>query len=313
MNSAAKDLTVGFAGLGLMGQPMASRLLSVGHPLMVWNRSVEKASELLAQGARWAETPAELAAEADVVILMLADGPTVTELLFGQGMADAMRTDTIVIDMSSISPGLARDHCRRLAKLGVHHLDAPVSGGTRGAAEGTLAIMVGGDAVAFDAARPVLDVMGRPTLIGPSGTGQVAKLANQAIVAVTIGAVAEALVLAAAGGADPAQVKEALSGGFADSMILKQHGQRMLDRNWVPGGPTRMQVKDLRTIVATAAELGLNLPLANCTAGLFESMMASGLGEYDHSALLLQIEKINPGKNGEYNPNHPTQVGIGLE
>jgi 2-hydroxy-3-oxopropionate reductase len=286
---------IAFIGTGLMGGSMATRLIDAGYPLTVWNRTPEKTCDLVARGARAAATPAAAAPAADVVIMMLFDGAIVSEILFENETVGAIRPGAIVIDMSSIPPALAREHSSRLAAHGIYHLDAPVSGGTRGAREGTLAIMVGGTPHAYESARPVLEAMGRPTLIGPSGSGQLAKLANQAIVAVTIGAVAEALVLAAAGGADPVKVRQALSGGFADSVILEQHGQRMLDRAWVPGGMIRTQVKDLRTLVAVASELNLQLPLSSRVTELFESSVTAGLGRCDHSALLLEIERRNPG------------------
>lgn len=293
--SGESRFRVAFIGLGKMGEPMAGRLLDAGLSLAVWNRSADKAKALGARGARVAASPAEAAAGAQFVIVMLSDGPAVTEVLFGKDLAAALNPGAVVIDMSSIPPPLAREHAKRLAGLGVRHLDAPVSGGTRGAADGSLAIMAGGSPEVFEAARPVLGILGRPTLIGPSGSGQLSKLANQTIVAGTIGAVAEALLLAAAGGADPAKVREALSGGFADSTILKQHGQRMLDRAWLPGGRTRTQVKDLRTILEAAASMGLELPITARVTELFESSLAAGFGEYDHSALLLELERRNPG------------------
>jgi 2-hydroxy-3-oxopropionate reductase len=295
MTTDGPKQSVAFIGIGLMGRPMAMRLLSAGYPLTVWNRTAEKTQHFAVRGARAAHTPADAASGADVVITMLADGAAVTEVLSEQRFANAIRTDSIVVDMSSIPPALARDHASQLSAHGVHHLDAPVSGGTRGAAEGTLAIMVGGARDVYEPVRPILEVLGRPTLVGPSGSGQLAKLANQAIVAVTIGAVAEGLLLAAAGGADPDKVRDALSGGFADSMILKQHGQRMMDRAWIPGGPMRTQLKDLRTILAVASQLDLRLPLSSQVTELFESGVKAGFGEFDHSALLLEIERRNPG------------------
>jgi 2-hydroxy-3-oxopropionate reductase len=287
--------TIAFFGIGLMGGPMASRLLSAGYRLEVWNRTPGKIQNLLARGAHAAEDPATAASGADVVVTMLSNGPAVTELLFENQIVASMQPGTTLIDMSSIPPALARDHSRQLDARGIHHLDAPVSGGTKGAADGTLAIMVGGRQSAYDAAQPLLEAMGRPTLVGPSGSGQLSKLANQVIVAITIGAVAEALMLAAAGGADPAKVRQALEGGFADSVILRQHGSRMLERAWAPGGLMQTQVKDLRTILAVATELDLQLPLAAEVAGLFEASINAGLAGYDHSALLLEIERRNPG------------------
>jgi 2-hydroxy-3-oxopropionate reductase len=291
----AERSSIAFIGTGLMGAPMAARLLSSGHRVRVWNRNADKARPLLSQGAVLADSPAAAVSEADIVITMLTNGPAVSEVLFDRGVASALKPGAILIDMSSIPPALARAHSKALATRAVHHLDAPVSGGTRGAGEGTLAIMVGGSPEVFESARTVLAAMGRPTLVGPTGCGQLSKLANQVIVAVTIGAVAEALTLAAAAGADPARIREALSGGLADSMILELHGQRMLDRAWVPGGLMTTQVKDLRTILSVAHELRLELPLCGHVAELFESAVEAGFGNCDHSALLLEIERRNPG------------------
>ena len=283
-----------FLGLGRMGAPMASRLLAAGHSLTVWNRSREKARPLVEQGAREAGSPREAGSNADLAILMLADGSAVSEVLCAQGLAEVMRPGSIVVDMSSIPPAVASAHADQLAERGVHYLDAPVSGGTKGAREGTLAIMVGGSAAVLDLARPSLEVLGRPILIGRNGCGQLAKLATQVIVAATIGAVAEALFLAAAGGADPAKVREALTGVFADGMILKLHGERMLSRTWTAGASIHTQVKDLRTALEVASSLGLQLPLSSKMTELFESGVKSGFGDYDHSALLLELERMNP-------------------
>jgi 2-hydroxy-3-oxopropionate reductase len=286
--------TVAFLGIGNMGAPMSSRLFGAGYPVTVWNRSPQRTSTLESHGVRRTGSPVEAVSGADLTILMLADGPAVSEVLFGGKVADQIRPGSIVIDMSSIPPALASEHAVWLATRGVHHLDAPVSGGTQGAAEGTLAIMVGGPPPVFETARPLLEVLGRPTLIGRSGSGQLAKLANQAIVAATIGAVAEALLLASAGGADPAKVREALTGGFADSVILRLHGERMLNRAWIPGGRMRTQVKDLRALLEFAASLNLTLPLSRKIAELFEATLEAGFGDYDHSALLLELERLNP-------------------
>jgi 2-hydroxy-3-oxopropionate reductase len=288
-----------------MGAPMAMRLLSAGYAVTVWNRTPEKAEALAPLGATVATNLAEVASVGDVVITMLADGPAVSNVLFSVDVIEKLRAGTIVVDMSSVPPALARSHACHLLAREVYHLDSPVSGGTSGASDGTLAIMVGGAAGAYEAVRPILRAMGRPTWVGPSGSGQLAKLANQTIVAVTIAAVAEALLFTSAGGADPSKVKEALKGGFADSTILSLHGQRMIDRAWVPGGPTRLQVKDLRTLLEVAGELGVVLPIAAHVATLFEDNMEAGLGEYDHSALLLAIERCSPGARLS---NKPDQV-----
>jgi 2-hydroxy-3-oxopropionate reductase len=296
VTSESAKPAVGFIGLGKMGVPMASRLLGAGYPVTVWNRTAQKMRELVTQGANPAALPSEAVSKVQVAILMLADGPSVSQVLFERGLADALRPGSIVVDMSSISPLLAGEHAAELAKRSVHHLDAPVSGGVKGAAEGSLAIMVGGEAGDFEAVQPILTKLERPTLVGPSGCGQLVKLANQAIVASTICAVAEALLLVSAASADPVKVREALLGGFADSAILKIHGGRMLEREWTPGGLLRTQVKDLRTLMDVAGRLGLNLPASSKVAELFESGMNAGFGDHDHSALLLELERINCGR-----------------
>lgn len=288
--------SVAVLGIGLMGTHMAARLMAAGFPLTVWNRSAGKTDALAAKGARVAATAAEAVLGADVVITMLFDGAAVTKVLIDSGAIANIKSGALVIDMSSITPAVARDHAAKLAAKNVAYLDAPVSGGTKGAEAGTLAIMAGGNLATFERARPIFEAMGRPTLVGPTGTGQIAKLANQSIVAVTIGAVAEALLLAANAGADPAKVREALSGGFADSPIMKQHGQRMLDRTWLPGAQVKMHVKDLRAILSAADSAGLELPIAETVAALFEDLAAAGYEKCDHSALLLELERLNPGK-----------------
>jgi 2-hydroxy-3-oxopropionate reductase len=287
---------IAFIGTGIMGSRMAARLLAAKYPVRAWNRSIEKTQPLEEQGARVALTPSEAARGADVVITMLSDGASVAEVLFDKGIAEAMNPGAVVIDMSSIPPPTAREHHGRLKARGVGHIDAPVSGGPTGAEKGTLAIMAGGDEDVFARVETALKQMGRPVLVGPAGSGQLAKLCNQVIVAVTVGAVSEALLLAAAGGADPAKVREALTGGYADSLILKLHGQRMLDRDFRPGGPSRLQLKDLRTILAAAKEAGLTLPLASRMTETFTALVDRGGGQYDHSAALLELERLNAPK-----------------
>ncbi|WP_081718469.1 NAD(P)-dependent oxidoreductase [Lutibaculum baratangense] len=295
---------VAVLGIGLMGAPMARRLLAAGHEVTVWNRTRAKAEALAAEGARVADTPAEAVRGAAIVVTMLENGPIVGEVLFQQGAAEALDRDAIVVDMSSIQPSMARDHAKRLGELGARHLDAPVSGGTVGAEQGTLAIMVGGDAADVEKVRPVLEAMGRVTHVGPSGAGQLVKLANQTIVAVNIGAVAEALLLAAAGGADPAAARAAMRGGFADSRILEVHGQRMLDRDFAPRGMVRMHFKDLNTIVAEAEAIGLDLPLAAQMRDRFQRMVDElELAEADHSAVLLELEDRNKPHRGGTGPD----------
>lgn len=284
--------SVALLGIGLMGAPMARRLLGAGFDLTVWSRTRAKAEALGGEGARVAGEAAEAVAGADFVVTMLSDGPAVTDVLFGEaGIEAALKPGAILIDMSSIPPATARDHAARLGEKGVAHLDGPVSGGTRGAAAGTLAIMVGGDEAAFESAAPVFAALGRAIRVGPAGAGQLAKLANQVIVGVTIGAVSEALLLAAAGGADPAAVRQAIRGGFAESRVLEEHGRRMIERDFAPGGMVSTQVKDLDTALAAASEAGVTLPLTQDARDRFAILRdAMDGGALDHSALLLQLE-----------------------
>jgi 2-hydroxy-3-oxopropionate reductase len=270
---------------------MARRLLGAGFPLTVWNRSSEKTEPLKAAGAKVAPSAASAAADADFAITMLDNGQVVTEVLFGQGAADALKEGAVLIDMSSIPPSVARDHAARLVAAGRHHLDAPVSGGTVGAEAGTLAIMAGGPEEVFRRALPVFAPMGRAIRVGPSGAGQISKLANQTIVGITIGAVAEALLLAEKGGADPAAVREAIRGGFAESRILEVHGKRMVDREFIPGAKSTTQIKDLETILATAREIGFEMPLSREVYSRYLDLRdrLKG-GELDHAALFLQLE-----------------------
>lgn len=299
---------VAFLGIGLMGSRMACNLLAAGHPLTAWNRDKSKADSLIAQGAIVADRAAAAVRGASTVIIMLANGPAVDSVLFGsEGAAAGMVAGTLVIDMSSAPPELARAHAKQFGARGIDYLDAPVSGGTVGAEQATLAIMAGGTPVAFERAAPIFAALGRATLVGPAGSGQLAKLANQAIVAVTIGAVAEALLLAAAGGADPAAVRHAIMGGFADSRVLALHGNRMILRDFIPGGPADHQVKDCATIVATAKAAGLTLPFAETALALFRDLVAHGGARYDHSALILELERRNaPARVGSAPNRLPT-------
>ena len=285
--------SIAFLGTGLMGAPMCQNLLSAGLPLTVWNRSLAKAEPLAKRGAVVADSPQSAAADADVVITMLSDGPAVWTVMFEQGAADAIREGVTHIDMSSIGADEAIEHAKRHAERGVRYLDSPVSGGTRGASAGELAIMAGGDAETFAAMQPVFAALGQATHVGPNGCGQLAKLANQIIVAITIGAVSEALILAGGGGADRAKVREALQGGFASSRILTEHGQRMVDRAFEPGGPAKFQLKDLHNALSAADRLELELPITKLLHGLFDAMVQSGKGDMDHSGLLTHLEALN--------------------
>jgi 2-hydroxy-3-oxopropionate reductase len=290
--SAASGATA-FLGIGLMGGPQARNVLRAGHRLVAWNRSREKAEALTPLGARVAGSPGEAVRDADIVIVMLENGPIVESVLFAQGTAEAIKPGAIVVDMSSIKPAEAQDHARRLAGRGVEHIDAPVSGGTVGADQGTLAIMAGGDEAVFARVEPVLRSMGRPVHVGPHGAGQLAKLANQIIVGVTIGAVGEALMLAQRGGADPAKVREALRGGFAESRVLELHGERMIERDFATRGRSATHLKDIDNGLDAAKRLGLTeVPYAEITADLFRGLLANA-GDLDHSGLLVELERRN--------------------
>ena len=281
---------VAFLGIGLMGAPMARNLCAAGYQLSVWNRTAEKARALIADGARVTDTAHDAVEEADIIISMLSDGMATQALLFEDGAAAAMKKGALVIDMSSSKASEAKDIARRLAEQNVAYLDAPVSGGTKGAEAASLAIMVGGDKAFFDKALPVLQVMGRPTLVGGTGAGQMAKLANQAIVGVSIGIVAEAMLFLEKGGADPAAVREALRGGFADSTILQQHGERMTTGNFTPGGTARTQEKDMANILYEAEKLGLKLPLTQILRDRYQTLIETlDGGDKDHSALYLEL------------------------
>ena len=284
---------IAFLGTGLMGAPMCQNLLSADLPLTVWNRSQAKTEPLAKRGAEIADSPQSAVSDADVVITMLTDGTAVADIMFNQGVAEAIRESATRIDMSSIGADEAIEHAKRHAERGVRYLDSPVSGGTRGASAGELAIMAGGDAETFAAMQPVFAALGQATHVGPNGCGQLAKLANQVIVAITIGAVSEALILAGGGGADRAKVREALQGGFASSRILTEHGQRMVNRAFEPGGPAKFQLKDLRNALSAAERLGLDLPITKLLHKLFDAMVQSGKGDMDHSGLLTHLEALN--------------------
>ncbi len=287
-------MRIAWLGTGLMGQPMASRLAAAGHELILWNRTREKARALADRiGAQVADTPARAVGHAEVVCTMLENGPVVEQVLVEGGVLDAVAEGTLLADMSSIEPARARRLHSLALESGGRFVDAPVSGGTVGAEAGRLSIMAGGLKADVEALEPVWRCLGKMTYIGPPGSGQLAKLANQAIVAITIGAVSEALLLAAEGGADPAAVREALMGGFASSRILDLHGQRMLTRNFEPGAPARIQLKDMHMILDEARQQGLTLPLSARVLELYRELVADGRGEVDHSGLLLALEHLN--------------------
>ncbi len=291
---------VGFVGLGVMGRPMAANLIRGGHALFLHTRSGVPA-DLTAAGGTACANATEVARRAEVVITMVPDTPDVEQVLFGPaGVAQGLSAGKLVVDMSSISPTATVRFAERIRQLGCEYLDAPVSGGAIGARDGTLSIMAGGSDEAFARARPLLALLGKNiTLVGATGAGQTCKVANQIIVALTIEAVAEALVFASRAGADPAKVRQALMGGFASSRILEVHGERMLKRTFEPGFRIQLHQKDLGLALGSARELGMSLPATALAQELFNACAARGGGGSDHSALVRAIETLADHALGE--------------
>lgn len=283
---------IAFLGIGLMGKPMAIRLLQAGYPLIAWNRTHGKAQAIVEFGARIAANPADAAQQADIVITMLEGGPAVADVICQA--IPGLRPGSLVIDMSSTRQSEARDMHARLVAHGVDFMDAPVSGGVAGAESGSLAIMAGGSTKNFARAETILQAMGRPAWVGDTGCGQLAKLCNQLIVGGTLNIIAEALLLAQAGGASPAAVRAAIRGGFAESRILEVHGQRMLERNFVPGGQVKSQLKDMENILDAAAAANIKLPLAEMVTQSYRSITPA-LATADQSAILVALEHLNGG------------------
>jgi 2-hydroxy-3-oxopropionate reductase len=284
-------MNIGFIGLGIMGAPMAGHLIAAGHSLFLKSgRSVPEA--LVAAGGTPCASAAEVAQHSDVVILMLPDTPDVAAVLFGEdGVAAGLSAGKTVVDMSSISPIETQAFAARVEALDCNYLDAPVSGGEVGARNAALSIMVGGNPEAFERVRPLFESMGKTiTHVGPSGSGQIAKVANQIIVALTIGAVAEGLLFASKAGADPAKVREAITGGLATSRILELHGKRMIDRSFDPGFRIALHQKDLNLALEGARALGMSLPATALTQQLFSACAANGGGGWDHSGLVRALE-----------------------
>jgi 3-hydroxyisobutyrate dehydrogenase-like beta-hydroxyacid dehydrogenase len=286
-------MKIAFLGIGAMGYPMARRLCEAGHTLHVWNRSRAKAERLVPFGANVFDNAANAVHGADIVIGMLENGSIMKEVLFAQGTAQAMAAGTLVIDMASTKPREARDHAARLSALGINHIDCPVSGGTLGAEGGTLVMMAGGKLEDFTKAQDVLKVFGRSTHVGPHGAGQLAKLANQMIVGITIGAVAEALLLCERGGANMAKVREAITGGFADSRILQLHGERMVTRDFAPRARLAIQLKDMRNALDSAQETSMDIPITTLFEKLYAQAAEHGLSDLDHSGLFVELASRN--------------------
>lgn len=293
----SQQLTLGFIGLGIMGAPMAARLLAAGHQLFVQSQGGVP-PELSQAGAITCANGQEVAQRAGIIFVMVPDTPQVDEVLFSaggvaEGIAQA-KTPRIVVDMSSISPIATKDFASRIEALGAAYLDAPVSGGEVGAKGGTLTIMVGGPEQTFEQVRPLFELMGKNiTLVGANGDGQTCKVANQIIVALNIQAVSEALLFASKAGADPAKVRSALMGGFASSKVLEVHGERMVKRTFNPGFRIALHQKDLNLALQSAKELGISLPNTGVVQQLFNACSANGLGQQDHSALCHAVEMMS--------------------
>jgi 2-hydroxy-3-oxopropionate reductase len=284
--------TVGFIGLGIMGKPMAKNLMEAGYDLVVHNRSPEKAEELAGEGATAAGTPREVAEGCDVVITMLPDSPQVEEVLSGEGgVFEGVREGALIVDMSTISPVVTESLSARAKEKGASLLDAPVSGGDVGAIEGTLSIMVGGDEEDFERAKPLFDVMGKTvTHVGPTGAGQVTKAANQIVVALTIEAVSEALVLGSKGGVSPEKILDVLGGGLAGNKVMEVKREKFLSHTFDPGFRSELHHKDLGIALAAGREYGVALPVTAVVDQMLLTMRRKGWGGEDHSALLRIIE-----------------------
>ena len=276
-----------------MGLPMAKNILKAGYNLKAFNRSKNKAAPLKDQGAEISSSIKEAVSDSDVVITMLTDDNAVDEIMSSSDFLGGLKSEAIVIDMSSVKPSTATNHGNNLKSKNINYLDAPVSGGTIGAEEASLAIMVGGEQDVFNRASEILKTMGNPTLVGPVGSGQVSKLANQIIVGLTIGAVAEAVTLCEKAGADPVKMIKALSGGWADSKILQTHGKRMIEKDFSPKGKTSTHLKDMNNILDCANNFNTHLPISNLVKEMYKTLVENGHGNKDHSSLYMEIERMN--------------------
>ena len=284
---------IGFIGTGLMGLPMAKNLLKSGYNLKAFNRTQNKAELLKEFGGEIAETIKDVVKDNEVIITMLTDDNAINEVMSSSDFLDNLNPGTTVIDMSSIKPATAIKYGNKLKSNNINYLDAPVSGGTIGAEEASLAIMVGGEQKVFDEVVDILKTMGNPTLVGPISCGQVSKLANQIIVGLTIGAVAEAITLCEKADADPNKVIKALKGGWADSKILQTHGKRMIDKDFLPKGKTSTHSKDMNNIIECARNYNTELPISNLVKEMYKTLVKNGHGDEDHSSLYKEIKRIN--------------------
>ena len=286
---------IGYIGLGIMGRPAATNLVNAGYPLFVHARRAPMMEPLTNIGATACASPAEVAAKADIIFINVSDTPDVEQVILGKGgILEGARAGSVVVDMSTISATATRAMAEALAAKKVAMLDAPVSGGEKGAIDGTLSIMVGGDAKVFDRVKPLFDVMGKNIVhIGDNGAGQVAKACNQVVIAQAISAIGEAFLLARKSGVDPQKVREALLGGFAGSRALESHGQRMLDRNFKPGFKAKLHHKDMRIVMDEAQKLGIALPGAAMVTQYLNALVGGGMGEDDSIAIYRLQEQVN--------------------
>jgi len=290
-------MKISFIGTGLMGFPMAKNLLKKNLDLKIFSRTLEKSKPLEEFGGKLTNSLSEAIIDSDIIFTMLTDDNAVEKVLGNTQFLNNLKAFSTVIDMSSIKPKIAIKYGKLLKEKNINFLDAPVSGGTIGAEEASLAIMVGGDKKVFDNVVDVLKIMGNPTLVGPIGSGQISKLANQIIVGVTIGAVAEAITLCEKSGVDANKFIKALSGGFADGKILQNHGKRMIKKDFSPKGKVSTHLKDMNNILECANDFSTQLPISNLIQSMFESLVKNGNSNDDHSALYKEIEMINKTKN----------------
>jgi 2-hydroxy-3-oxopropionate reductase len=286
-------MQIGFIGIGLMGFPMAKNLLKSGYKLKAFNRSQDKAKRLKEFGAELSTSIKDAVTSSDVIITMLTDDAAVEKVIGSDEFIKNIKPNATVIDMSSINPVLSKKCAKLLKEKKINYLDAPVSGGTIGAEEASLAIMVGGDEKTFNECVDLLKILGNPTLVGPVSSGQISKLANQIIVGVTIGAVAEAITLCEKYGTNPSKMIEALSGGWADSKILQTHGKRMINKDFSPKGKTTTQLKDMTNIINAGKAVETHLPISSLIKEMYRDLVTDGHGNTDHSSLYNAIEKIN--------------------
>ena len=284
---------ISFIGIGLMGFPMAKNLLKSGFNLRAYNRSQDKADRLKEFGAEISTSIKDVVTNSDVIITMLTDDTAVEKVMGSDEFISNIKEGATVIDMSSVNPVITKKYFKILKEKNINYLDAPVSGGTIGAEEASLAIMVGGDEETFKQCYDLLKILGNPTLVGPVSSGQISKLANQIIVGVTIGAVAEAVTLCEKSGTNPNKMIEALSGGWADSKILQTHGKRMIDKDFTPKGKTTTQLKDMTNIINAGKAVETHLPISSLIKEMYKDLVADGHGNTDHSSLYNAIEKIN--------------------